>query len=54
MEIGILKMQHEMNNPKKLNDDILKVIMDSDLRQTIKKLSLKIGCPWSTVQDQFC
>ncbi|XP_014487685.1 PREDICTED: histone-lysine N-methyltransferase SETMAR-like [Dinoponera quadriceps] len=39
--------------PQKLDDDILRAMVDSDPRQTIRELSLKIGCPWSTVQDHL-
>ncbi|XP_014478527.1 PREDICTED: histone-lysine N-methyltransferase SETMAR-like, partial [Dinoponera quadriceps] len=38
---------------QKLDDDILRAMVDSDLGQTIRELSLKIGCPWSTVQDHL-
>ncbi|XP_014473233.1 PREDICTED: histone-lysine N-methyltransferase SETMAR-like [Dinoponera quadriceps] len=39
--------------PQKLDDDILRAMVDSDFHQTIRELSLKIGCPWSTVQDHL-
>ncbi|GFS48063.1 hypothetical protein NPIL_665241 [Nephila pilipes] len=45
MEIGILDAVRK-GWPPKLDDDILKTMMDSDHRQTIK-----IGCPCSTIQD---
>ncbi|GFT68378.1 histone-lysine N-methyltransferase SETMAR [Nephila pilipes] len=38
---------------QKLNDDILKWIVNLDRRQTTDKSSFKIGCPWSIVQDHF-
>ncbi|GFT70176.1 hypothetical protein NPIL_581511 [Nephila pilipes] len=38
---------------QKLDDDILKAIVDTNLRQTIEELSLKIGCPRSTVEDHL-
>ncbi|GFS60789.1 histone-lysine N-methyltransferase SETMAR [Nephila pilipes] len=36
-----------------LIDDILKAMVDSDLRQTINELSLQIGCLWSSVQNHL-
>ncbi|XP_014482006.1 PREDICTED: histone-lysine N-methyltransferase SETMAR-like [Dinoponera quadriceps] len=39
--------------PQKLDDDILRAMVDSDPRQTIRELSLKIGYPWSTVQNHL-
>ncbi|GFT46940.1 hypothetical protein NPIL_636941 [Nephila pilipes] len=39
--------------PLKLDDDIPKAILDSDRRETIEESSMKIGCPWSAVQDHF-
>ncbi|XP_014487390.1 PREDICTED: histone-lysine N-methyltransferase SETMAR-like, partial [Dinoponera quadriceps] len=38
---------------QKLDDEILRAMVNSDPRQTIRELSLKIGCPWSTVQDHL-
>ncbi|GFT73612.1 histone-lysine N-methyltransferase SETMAR [Nephila pilipes] len=49
-----LKEAARKGRPQKLDDDILTVdilAVDSDTRQTIEELSLKIGCPWSAVQD---
>ncbi|CAK9820142.1 Histone-lysine N-methyltransferase SETMAR, partial [Anthophora quadrimaculata] len=48
-----LKDAARKGRPQKLDDDILKAMVDSDPRQTIEELSLKIGCPWSTVQDHL-
>ncbi|GFU44369.1 hypothetical protein NPIL_50681, partial [Nephila pilipes] len=45
-----LKDAVRKGRPQKLDGDILKSRVNSDPRQTIEELSLKIGCPWSTVQ----
>ncbi|GFT36955.1 hypothetical protein NPIL_91671 [Nephila pilipes] len=44
-----LKDAARKGQPQKLDDDVLEATVDSDPRQTIVELSVKIGCPWCTV-----
>ena len=45
-----LKYAPKSGRPSKFDDDILKSLVQSDLRLTIEELSQRFKSPWSTVQ----
>ena len=42
-------LKNKPGRSQTIDDDVLKSLVESDTRKTIKKLSQDIGCPWSTV-----
>lgn len=48
-----LKNAPKSGRPSKLDDELLKSLVESDPQQSIEELSKKIGSPWSTVQEHL-